>query len=58
MKKVKDYPVLGLALLSFSLDVTLSRIGDGEDSRLELTYGWSALVWNGGGMIWTDLKKG
>lgn len=57
MTPVKDFPIVGLALLTFSAHLTLSRIGEGEDAYLELNWDWSAIVWDGAGTWWKSVKE-
>ena len=58
MADVKSYPVLGVSLLSLGLSVFVDSVGgDTEDGRLDFCWSWSAIIWSGGGVIWSTKKN-
>jgi hypothetical protein len=58
MEPVRTFPILGIAFLTFSIELTLSRVGRDEPAYTEITWDWSAAAWVGGGIIWSSQKEG
>lgn len=57
--EVKEYPLIGVSLLTFGLAVVVeSAEGDtAEDGRIDISWSWWAIIWSGGGLIWSSLKN-